>query len=981
MGHLLTKKAFSLFLVLILTFGTMQNFAVEGVEQDYGSHWAKSIIVSSLKEGLVAGYTDGSFKPDQRVSRAEFMTMINRGFDFNTILNTDFMDVQKNDWFYTEIGKAKAAGYISGYTDGGIHPFAAITRQEAAVMIQRVEGMTAQTQTLIFKDQGDIASWGKTSVKALVETKLMSGYPDGYFKPNVPLTRAEALVLIHNCIEARKLAAVVYNKPGVYGLQASPTIIKGNVRIEAAGVMLENAVIEGDLTIGREVGDGEVTLKKVTIKGNLYVKGGGINSVYFIDVTSGKIYVQRTEGPVRIVASGSSDIGELLVRSDLKLEEVNLSGSGFDGITVEKVGNTGIEINLKGVTCESVDVQSEGVVLQTDAASTISVLKIDAVGTQIKGTGQIDSAVINSTGVTFEKAPEAMTIAKGIETPVVVPSVHVVPARTEERGNPVKEITVTAPGQTSRVVKGYTLQMSAAVMPSNADNSTIVWSVVPETGTATISSSGLVTGTAFGTVTVKATNPSTGISGSCVVNVTEWDYSLNGGNAILTRYGGAGGSVVIPAAIDGYPVTALGLDVMANKTAITGVELPDTLTTIEVGAFYGCTDLADIDFGSGVLTVGEASFANCSGLTAINFPNQLLAIHDNAFSNCTALNTVTFGDQLISIGENAFAGTELITVTLPDSITAVSNGLFAECDSLTSVTLSDDTTSLGDSAFEGCDSLVSISFPGTLTVIGERAFSGSGLAAITLPNSVRTIMEGAFGNCSALTAVNLGLGVETIGDYAFVYGPFTTLTIPSSVTTIGAGVFLNSGLTEITIPNSVVLLGSQVFQDSTDLSSVSLGNGLTVIPSFAFGGCSDLTTISIPNTITSIEEAAFSGCSGLLTVSFGDQLTSIGENAFYLCSGLTTINLGVNVQTVAASAFQDCTGLTSVTFESEVNEIGNIAFLGCSQLATAYFEGNAPTTVGNDIFGSVHEAFKIYRHGPSTGFDAVAWSWYTIDIY
>ncbi len=414
------NKQLSLILCFLMVFSA---FVPVFGASDYESHWAKDAIQSAINSGIVAGYPDGSFKPEKAVTRAEFFSLVNNAFQFTTSSAVMYTDVAANAWYAPIVAKAQAAGYISGYPDGTIKPDGNITRQEAAVVLSRLKSLTAVYQNLAFTDASAIGDWSRLAVIAVVEAKIMIGYPDGRFQPQAQIKRAEALVAINNCVNYPGInvtKGTVYDKAGIFGSSQETTTIDGDVIIKAAGVTLQNTIVNGNLTIAKEVGEGDVTLQSVTVKGDIHVNGGGSNSIYFINVTTGKVYVMKDGGPVRIVASGTTEIDEVIVGSDVILEEVDLTGEGFVGITVESNAAGGIDITLINVKCDSVDIMAEGVTLNVDSRSTIGTLTLDEKAT-IKGTGVITEAIINASGVTFQKEPAIMTVAPGVTAPTIVP--------------------------------------------------------------------------------------------------------------------------------------------------------------------------------------------------------------------------------------------------------------------------------------------------------------------------------------------------------------------------------------------------------------------------------------------------------------------------------------------------------------------------------------------------------------------------------
>lgn len=105
---------------------------------DYYSHYAEKSIKSLISKGIVSGYPDGTYRPDESISRAEFIAIINKAFNMQETGTINFKDVKKTDWFYKDIEKAIGEAYISGYDDGTLKPNNPITRQEASVVLGKL---------------------------------------------------------------------------------------------------------------------------------------------------------------------------------------------------------------------------------------------------------------------------------------------------------------------------------------------------------------------------------------------------------------------------------------------------------------------------------------------------------------------------------------------------------------------------------------------------------------------------------------------------------------------------------------------------------------------------------------------------------------------------------------------------------------------------------------------------------------------------
>lgn len=158
-------------------------------------HWAQGEVTDWVEKGFIQGYADGSFKPDNSLKRSEFMALINRAFGFTETAPVAYKDLSASNWAYTDVAKAVKAGYISGYSDGTIGTGKTISRQEAAVIINRLLKLDAAKTGALFSDSKDIAAWALDSVNAVAAAGVMKGYSeDNSFRPGRDITRAEAVV-------------------------------------------------------------------------------------------------------------------------------------------------------------------------------------------------------------------------------------------------------------------------------------------------------------------------------------------------------------------------------------------------------------------------------------------------------------------------------------------------------------------------------------------------------------------------------------------------------------------------------------------------------------------------------------------------------------------------------------------------------------------------------------------------------------------
>ena len=125
---------------------------------DTNGHWAEKEITNLSLNGIISGYSDNSFKPDQNMTRAELVTVINRLLG-NSVQNTKYVpDINAKDWFYTEIRKGIESGVMQGNAEGYVRPNDFVTREEAIVMLQRaMVPITSSVTAHEFEDAAEIS--------------------------------------------------------------------------------------------------------------------------------------------------------------------------------------------------------------------------------------------------------------------------------------------------------------------------------------------------------------------------------------------------------------------------------------------------------------------------------------------------------------------------------------------------------------------------------------------------------------------------------------------------------------------------------------------------------------------------------------------------------------------------------------------------------------------------------------------------------
>ena len=164
------------------------------------------------------------------------------------------------------------------------------------------------------------------------------------------------------------------------------------------------------------------------------------------------------------------------------------------------------------------------------------------------------------------------------------------------------------------------------------------------------------------------------------VNIySEKDFEIKAG--ILLKYNGESDNVVIPDAVKSIGERAF------SKMSIVSVTIPNSVKSIQSGAFYGCTSLTDINMSEGMELIGESAFENCSSLTSIVLPNSITSINSSTFEDCSSLTSIVLPDSVSMIRDSAFKNcSSLTSIVIPISVSYIADNAFDNCSSLTNQT-------------------------------------------------------------------------------------------------------------------------------------------------------------------------------------------------------------------------------------------------------------------------------------------------------
>lgn len=288
------------------------------------------------------------------------------------------------------------------------------------------------------------------------------------------------------------------------------------------------------------------------------------------------------------------------------------------------------------------------------------------------------------------------------------------------------------------------------------------------------------------------------------------------GGWVIVGYAGSERDLVIPAELDGQPVVELGAWSF-RESDLTGVVVPEGVTSIRYGAFENCASLERITIPASVTSIGGA-FIGCPKLT------ELVIAEDHP-------SWYVSGDMVLDRNGTlmlCLPGSTATRLRVPEEVTAIGDYACCGCANLIRAELPDRVERIGVGVFAYCAKLEYVGFPKTMTVLPALMFRGCAtLPGVMLPEGLTRIEYAAFQDCTALKRI----------------------TFPASLTYLGENAFYRSGLTKVTLSASLSV-DLSVFHECKALTEVRLEEGATGMPYAGFLGCDSLRDVYLPASAT-----------------------------------------------------------------------------------------------------------------------------------
>ena len=398
------KKKHAITITAVLAASMAMSVTAFGAPTDIQGHWAQNTINKWVDKGDISGYPDGTFRPNNMITRAEFVVLVNNAMGYTKSGYAYFSDVPSHYWGKNAIQTGVAAGYISGDGNGIFRPNDPVTRQEAAAMISRILDLKQnESRAYRYTDSYAISNWAKGVVGAVSEAGIMAGYPDGSFGPNRVLTRAEAVLALDKTVNY---------KPGDKEEDKEETQKEDMLLTQSK---LEDTTITGDLTISDRLGTKTITLEDVTVKGKLIVDGGG--EIILKDCDIKEMVMDQKDTTVK--ASGKTAVEKTTFKKIGKL-----TGGDYTDVIVDKElsGSITIDAKVRNLTLDAetdlklgsdARIKNMEITKNADKATIdFSKGKVEDMTVKdkvtIKGSGDIDTMTVYVSGVTSSIRPDTV---------------------------------------------------------------------------------------------------------------------------------------------------------------------------------------------------------------------------------------------------------------------------------------------------------------------------------------------------------------------------------------------------------------------------------------------------------------------------------------------------------------------------------------------------------------------------------------------
>ena len=444
----------------------------------------------------------------------------------------------------------------------------------------------------------------------------------------------------------------------------------------------------------------------------------------------------------------------------------------------------------------------------------------------------------------------------------------------------------------------------------------------------------------------------------------------------------------------------------------TSFTIPNSVTSIEIFAFYDCTSLQSITIPSSVTSIGDWAFSGCESLKTVYNLSKLDIQKGAVTHGCVAYYADNVYTELPkSIEQSKLSKIDKVDTQASDMLGNIPKDL-VDKNKTKIVSTPDFVVNADGVLIEYKGSAENIVIPNTVIGIGANVFENTAITSLKCGDNLYFIDGFAFNDCSSLKTIELGNGLRYVGDYAFALcTSLKTITLPVSLVRIGTGAFegcdsikkvYNQSALDIEKKSkghgNVAENATIVYEQKKYLESFTITDGTVVayeggkdyrvialpstvksIGSEAFANNDTLEEIHTPDSLVEIGYRAFENCSKLRKVVLGSELERIAMHAFTKCASLDAIELPDTLTTIASWSFDDCTSLKEIVIPASVTAIEDGTFYGCTSLEKVTFLGKIQSIGAYAFDGCV--ALKEINLPKNCNVDETAFNNTTCKVY
>jgi hypothetical protein len=431
------KKLVAGLLALVMTCTSLgvSIIASAATYSDTENHWAEKRIDLWSSRNVLSGYEDGTFRPDNTISRGEIVTILTKLIAFTDKGDISFADINGSEWYADAVLSAGNAGIISGDTDGNANAENAATREEAAALFKRAFNVEDdQNGSDVYSDASKISPWANGSVGGVTTAGYMTGY-DGAFRPLDTITRAEFVALLDKSIEG------YITEPGTYTADDFSKS-KGVIIINAPDVVLDG--VTADYAIVTPIADGTEINNSDIDRGVKNLSSTEVNADDSVVVdNSDKIVSQSTQTPTATDESVATEAPETTETPEKTTVPNATSSAATTKPNKTSSSSSGSSSSIKVTTAPTVEVTTEPtstptveptIKVTTEPTATPTVEPTVEVTTEPTST----STVVPTVEVTTEPTTEPTTATPTVE-PTAAPKATVTVSTIHDQSETISD--------------------------------------------------------------------------------------------------------------------------------------------------------------------------------------------------------------------------------------------------------------------------------------------------------------------------------------------------------------------------------------------------------------------------------------------------------------------------------------------------------------------------------------------------------------